>query len=116
VQRYLKAALIGGGIGFGIGAAYAVFFVAYRDSIAAQRAAAEQAAGVTPGTVGAESAESPVELPARARIAEAMKERTARAKVIREAEPSLSWPEAMRRAAGNGTPAPEPVQEEQHGE
>lgn len=107
MQKYLKAALIGGGIGFGVGAAYAIFFVAYRDSVQKQRAEAERE--------GAEvvSAPEPDEPSARQRIAQAARERTARAKAIREQNPGMSWPEALSAASRNGVePEQTPVEED----
>ncbi|MDR3083688.1 MAG: hypothetical protein LBV60_22695 [Streptomyces sp.] len=107
MQKYLKAAVIGGGIGFAIGATYAVFFVAYRDSLAQKRAeGAPPAGGFEPPV----EVQIPEELPARARIAEAMKQRTARAKEIRAQHPDMPWPEALKHAA-NGT-EPEPAVQE----
>lgn len=106
MQQYLKAALIGGGIGAAVGATYAIFFVAYRNSVAAQ-------ADKEPAEVPAVSV--PDELPARARIAEAMKERTGKAQEIRARHPDLTWPEALRHAA-NGTEPESSPEEESHAE
>lgn len=104
MQKYLKAALIGGGIGFGIGATYAVFFVAYRDSLKEK----QEGPGVSGQGVPVITVDEPEEPPAKERVAAAMKERTQRAQEIRAQNPGMTWPDALKHAA-NGT---EPVQEE----
>jgi len=101
-QRQVRAAIVGACIGAGVGAAYAVVLVTYRDMLAAQQA---QRAGKAPEKpCGCKDKETVAESPelADTERVEARAEfisTAERARDLRKAHPELKWQQAMHQAA-----------------